>query len=277
MTIRIPLDAIRLVPEKEAPHLYKALAEQGRKARVSFSHVYFQNPELKDSALKSSLDYVVRIARHEAHEGPILIIGDEMRSMLGIGNPAAPVNEELSSVIWHELKHLKRSEQTLAKIAEHSPFIGVAAAIGALGLFEMYHTKKDRTESEKLPGEPAYSYAEEAKDRNNFEKQLITAAKYLAAGAIGLTAGTFAQKTLRHSLEFRADKFSAEMMGSGKPLARVLDKLHNALIDEAVATEKRLKQAGVAREEIARIHTIVEAQSPTHPTTSDRIGRLGGL
>lgn len=207
--------------------------------------------------------------------GKDMVFGTSAYNLFG-GNYTS---EEMSAVIAHELGHIKHHDVAqlgTKRLANASPFLGMAIAMTALSIYENYKKRKTRkehdTEEEKLPGEEGYSYEQEAEERDKPLGRAMIAAKYLAAAALGLIAGTFVAKLLNNHMEYSADKYSAQLMGSGKPLARALEKFYN----HATQRHQSMENSGVMTKKASRVfYKFFNWLS--HPDITKRIDRLHSM
>ncbi|MDX2094985.1 MAG: M48 family metalloprotease [Alphaproteobacteria bacterium] len=212
----------------EAPDLHKALEELCAKAGVAKPLLCKPtNGLLLNSTLGTMFDYFAG-AMHL--DKPRVVLGDSARKIFGHASLSAPVSEELKAVLAHELSHLKHGDVRLHKILplRLSPFIGLAAGMGGLALYN--HIKKKEVDgniadSDKKEFRQATLEQEiqKTEQENPWLSASIKIMKYVAAGTLGLIAGSFVSKALHNRMEFRADRFSAELMGSGQPLANALE------------------------------------------------------
>ncbi len=99
--------------------------------------------------------------------------------------------------------------------------------------------------------------------------QILRVAKYVAAGAIGMGAGIAVKAMIHHRMEYRADKFAAEMMGTGQHMISALSKLE-ASVPEIIA-----EYAPNMTESQKKIMDFMKAIF--HPSPEKRISRLSGM
>jgi Zn-dependent protease with chaperone function len=293
----------REVTEAEAPELFKSVRKLSEKAGVEMPSIHFLQKGILDGhPMKTMHDYLIGIMPNS--KGNALVVGDKVLEVFGHQDLKAPLTEEFESIIAHEMGHLKYNDagpRGLKAIASHSPLLGVAAAIGATALVSHYLKKqkaqsegaptasaaapassatpeKDTIVSATLPGEKGYSHEQEAEDRKHPLGWAMTAAKYMAASAVGLVSGTYVSKMLHHRMEYRADKFSAEMMGSGKPLASALEKFRKAGIKESEGMMDGLRKNGMSEAQIAKMQKIGKyIEEFLHPPILERIERLARI
>lgn len=195
----------------------------------------------------------------------ILVLGREIRKMFGHINPADHVSPEMKAIIAHELGHARYAD--LAGMGRHSmsfrsPVAGLLAGIAGVALAK--HIVSKHPEDKAKQSEELNTHHELTKDTNGTVKIISTLALYVAGAALGLVGGVHVGKMLRHGMEYRADRFSAELMGDGKPLARALKELSDKF--------KTLKDKMPASESLKRFSEAVEGW--LHPPIEERISRM---
>ncbi|MFP5299543.1 MAG: M48 family metalloprotease, partial [Actinomycetota bacterium] len=104
--------------------------------------------------------------------------------------------DELSGVLAHELAHIKHRDILISTISAT-----LAGAISALANFAMFFGGRD---SEGRPANPIAG---------------------IAVALLAPLAASLIQMAISRSREFEADRGAAEMIGTGEPLARALEKL----------------------------------------------------
>ena len=251
----------------EAPHLHKALEELCAKAKMAKPQLCQPSFAALFHPLGVMLDHLAG-AFHADH--PRIVLGDSARKIFGHAEMGAEVSEQLKAVLAHELGHLKKGDCRLYKVIPMrlSPFIGLAAAMGGLALYDHLTAKPPlaHSEEEQKKQMSATLDSEIAKARADapWFGGGWNVAKYVAAGALGLIGGTVALKLLQNHIEFRADKFSAELMGSGKPLAEALQSF-KTYADNITGNGAKTSMIGKFIEWII------------HPDITERISRLNSM
>ena len=162
--------------------------------------------------------------------------------------------EELEGVMAHELMHVKHRDILIGSVAA-----AIATAISYIAQIAMFATM--------------FGGGRDDEDRPNPLVVLLMA--LLAPMAAGLI-----QMAVSRSREYEADRGAAELLGTGEPLARALERI------EAYA--KRVPMEVAPAQAQAYIHNPL-AESPrsnginvarlfsTHPETAERIRRLRSM
>jgi heat shock protein HtpX len=158
--------------------------------------------------------------------------------------------DEVEGVMAHELMHVKHRDILIGSVAA-----AIATAISFMAQMAMF--------SSMFGG----------RDRRNTNPIAMLAVALLAPIAASLI-----QMAVSRSREYEADRGAAELIGSGEPLARALQRI------EAIATQRPMAIAPAQAQ--AYIHNpLAEARSSgggpnmaklfsTHPPTDERIRRL---
>ncbi len=227
--LKINLSYYEKIGREKAPHLFDEVHRLSVKAGVETPSIHI----LKDvSMLPKPMRVMYEYLAAMGGKGD-LFLGGKIRSLLGHHDLNQPVTEELSAVIAHELGHIKHNDfARSAKFAALSPWVGLAVGIAAFALVETYQknqkNKRVSTPEESLTPEALRHADTEANKAGTPEQKLhsglFRVAKYLAAATVGTIAGAFVMRAIMHRVEFRADRFSAELLEDGKPLANVLTK-----------------------------------------------------
>ncbi|MDW3216892.1 MAG: zinc metalloprotease HtpX [Ilumatobacteraceae bacterium] len=159
--------------------------------------------------------------------------------------------DEVEAVMAHELMHVKHRDILIGSVAA-----AIATAISFMAQIAMY--------SSMFGG----------RDRRNGGNPLIM----IAVAIIAPIAASLIQMAVSRSREYEADRGAAELIGSGAPLARALQKI------EAIATQRPM--AVQPAQASHYIHNpLAEARGgsqgnnfaklfSTHPPTDERIRRL---
>lgn len=161
---------------------------------------------------------------------------------------------EVEGVMAHELMHVRNRDILIGSVAA-----AIATAISAIAQMAMFATMfaGGGSDDEDRP--------------NPFAILLVSMLAPLAAGLI--------QMAISRSREFEADRSAAELLGTGEPLARALEKI------EAIATRVPMQVAPAQAQAyihnpLAEMHhkrgtgVDVGRLFSTHPDTGERIRRL---
>jgi heat shock protein HtpX len=159
--------------------------------------------------------------------------------------------DEVEGVMAHELMHVKHRDILIGSVAA-----AIATAISFMAQMAMF--------SSMFGG----------RDRRNSNPLAMLAVALLAP-----IAASIIQMAVSRSREYEADRGAAELLGTGEPLARALQRI------EAIATQRPMAIAPAQAQ--AYIHNpLAEARSSrgggtnmaklfsTHPPTDERIRRL---
>jgi Zn-dependent protease with chaperone function len=265
--LQINLSYFQEITREHAPHLFDEVSRLSEKAGIKAPSIHV----LKDvSTLPKPVQVMYEYLAAMAGESNLLL-GNKIRSLLGHHDLKQPVTEELSAVIAHELGHLKHNDiARSAKFASLSPWAGLAVGIAAFALVEAYQknqkNKQPPTPEENLSPEALKHADEEAKKAKSPEQKLHSGlfriAKYLAAATVGTIAGVFVMRAILHRAEFRADRFSAELLEDGKPLANALTKFKQL-------KDNLLKETGIEETALGKFFENI-----LHPNIDKRIEKL---
>lgn len=265
------LDAIfHEITQEHAPYLHKALDELCAKAGIAKPVVCALKPEATvDKKTKMTLDHLIGALYVDK---PRIIFGERARRIFSFSDMSQPISEEIKAVMAHELSHIKHGDVKLSRalpIRFLSPFAGMAAAMAG---FALYDNMKSANEKNGIPEDKQVTSAQldaqfaqtEQKSEMPVTEQsaiLLKITKYAAAAAAGLIAGQLFSKLYHNHIEYRADKFSADLMGSGEPLASALEKFR-----DYSTRVLGIKQPG-----------ILKSLFTWHPDVNKRIETLRGL
>jgi heat shock protein HtpX len=162
--------------------------------------------------------------------------------------------EEVEAVMAHELMHVKHRDILIGSVAA-----AIATAISYVAQMAMF----------------ASMFGGSSNDEDRPNPIVVLLMSLLAPIAAGLI-----QMAISRSREFEADRGAAELIGTGEPLARALERI------ETYA--KRMPMHVAPAQAQAYIHNPL-AESPrsngvnvarlfsTHPETSERIRRLRAI
>lgn len=258
-----PNKLVRVITHAEAPHLHQALEDLCKKAGIEKPVLCRPSTAaLRDPMFGPILDYMAGAIHFDK---PHVVIGDRARKIFGQAELSHSVPEHLKAVLAHELSHIKHNDILPHRIypLRLSPLLGLAACMGGLGLYDYMKSKRP----DATPQEMSQQLDQEIATRQTQQPALsavLTVGKYAAAGALGLIGGALAGKLIHNHIEYRADAFSAKLMGSGKPLANALQ----SFVDHI----ETLKPPGSKPGMFTKF-----AEWFMHPDTGKRIARLNGM
>jgi heat shock protein HtpX len=163
--------------------------------------------------------------------------------------------DELEGVMAHELMHVRHRDILIGSVAA-----AIATAISAIAQMAMFATMFSGGDDEDRP--------------NPIAVLLVSLVAPIAASLI--------QMAVSRSREFEADRGAAELLGTGEPLARALERIEiyaaripmqvapaqaQAYIHNPLSEQHRRHGGGV---DVARLFS-------THPPTDERIRRLRAI
>ena len=185
------------------------------------------------------------------------------------------VQREVSGWLAHEIGHLKRRDMKLPfgkyVLAEAAPWVGACGAIAALGLIDYSHrTRKAMPDREDVKQYTTTHFLDDM-----FSPSIDWMGKivqYMLVGLGGFAAGKVGAVGLHHHMEFGADRFSKELLGSGEPMARALEKIER--YGEGLAHELH-SQKGLNEQQITAAQKIdTFFRLILHPSSERRIAEL---
>jgi len=165
--------------------------------------------------------------------------------------------EELEGVMAHELMHVRNRDILIGSVAA-----AVATAISAIAQMAMFATMfsgSGRGNSNRP---------------NPFAILLVSMLAPIAAGLI--------QMAISRSREYEADRSAAELLGTGEPLARALERIEVLAAARPMMVPPAQAQAYI-HNPLAEMHhkrgtgVDVGRLFSTHPDTADRIMRLRAM
>jgi heat shock protein HtpX len=163
--------------------------------------------------------------------------------------------DELEGVMAHELMHVRHRDILIGSVAA-----AIATAISAIAQMAMFATMFSGGDDEDRP--------------NPIAVLLVSLLAPIAASLI--------QMAVSRSREFEADRGAAELLGTGEPLARALERIeiHAARIPMQVAPAQAQAYIHNPLSEQHRRHgggVDVAKLFSTHPPTEERIRRLRAI
>jgi heat shock protein HtpX len=163
--------------------------------------------------------------------------------------------DEIEGVLAHEMMHVRHRDILIGSVAA-----AIATGISYLAQFAMFSA--------------IFGGRDDRDGGNAFGALLVALLAPIAAGLM--------QMAVSRSREFDADRGAAEMLGTGEPLARALERI------EVVAKQRPMRHAA-PQQAYAWIHNpLAEGRRrtggvdlarlfSTHPSTEDRIQRLRSM
>ena len=164
--------------------------------------------------------------------------------------------DEVEGVMAHELMHVRNRDILIGSVAA-----AVATAISSIAQMAMFATM--------------FSGSSDDEDRPNpLAILLVSMLAPLAAGLI--------QMAISRSREYEADRSAAELLGTGEPLARALERIEVLATQRPMMVPPAQAQAYI-HNPLAEMHhkrgtgLDVGRLFSTHPNTADRIARLRAM
>lgn len=271
----------RPVSWAEAPSLHAAVEDLCARAGVPKPKICFIDSSHFTNALeRMNLDWNAFASNPDE---PRLILGSGIRTLYGHHHGSSAVSDELKAVLAHEISHLKNNDVAMWKMHawRRSPFaLGIAAIVGTW----YYQHLKDVEATSRAAGKPedeiwkdtqAAWEASGAEHKENLGMlgvlhPGVAAARSIAGGLLGLTAGFGLYALHSRHIEFRADRGAAELLGSGEPMARALVTLHN----EGAAAFDRLPKEVVKEHRRSKGPLELIYNALSHPKSQERVDRL---
>ena len=164
--------------------------------------------------------------------------------------------DEVEGVMAHELMHVRNRDILIGSVAA-----AVATAISSIAQMAMFASM--------------FAGGRDSEDRPNpFAVLLVSMLAPLAAGLI--------QMAISRSREFEADRSAAELLGTGEPLARALEKIEVLAARNPMMVSPAQAQAYI-HNPLAEMHrrrgggVDVSRLFSTHPDTGERIRLLRAM
>lgn len=268
------------IPQHQAPALHQAVQNLSARAGVEPPIIC----TVSDAAKKSSPQFITLDHTFAATQAgtPRLVFGRNGLLHLTGDATGRTVSKELEAVIGHELAHVKY-DRGLGKalLIKHAPFIGAIAGLASYQLYQYFSQSQERrqafadyhergaTEEEKqvmsaMPGYQQFAYR---------------LAYNMAALALGFGVGLVAKREINYFKEFRADRFSAELLQDAKPLIEFFKRFEQPRTREMYEqTNKQFRDLGMddkAIQQFRRKETLLDTF--VHPSIKERIQRLEAM
>ncbi|MDG1286409.1 MAG: M48 family metalloprotease [Rickettsiales bacterium] len=252
---------------KHAPNLLSAIHDFCKKGGAQFGDV----ARIDKDTYTSGLDWSMGV---NSLDGNKLFLGKQLLKILKYEQDSDGVSDELTAALYHELAHIKYKDGNKSLIAYFAPFAGAAIGILAMSMVEKNQEKVQKKEleeqlSEASPEEAKQLLEQKREDKNSFISGVKRAAKYVAAATLGLGTGFTIGAVINNRMEYKADKFAADMMGSPKPMISTL-KTHQA----GVAAEMR-NRSKMGKSTFDRLQSVMERLF--HAPMNNRIERLEAM
>lgn len=268
----------RKISPAEAPHLHAAVEDLCRKANISKPAICCVHDTRGLGPLfRHIFEHIAAATKIE--EGPAIILGDKFRAIMGHHALNEPISEEMKSILAHEIGHIKNGDINKYKILplRLSPILGMVA--GAAGMWYYQHLQQKKEQAKLAGATEAEAHAAIAKEWEQSDQSSVpitqtfhhhvSAAKTIAGGLLGFAVGTGIFALGHRHIEFRADRCSAELMGSGQPLANALRHLRSGLQESFSAAAPDVHEAARKMNPVAKFF-----MSLMHPSDAQRITRL---
>ncbi len=202
--------------------------------------------------------------------GDTILLTKGLLESLGVSDMhAGQIDTRLQAVLAHEMSHNKHwmkevSSKTLPLL------LMPAAAMCSLGMYRnVRHLHDTSAMHTALQDEKSNALTaienEQGAPPTSWQKRLVAAAEYIAAGALGLGAGVLITRRSSLIAEYRADAFSKQLMGSPEPLIQGLQKVH----DDTLALIKREGEGDISPFEKTLVRVFC-----AHPSLEQRITAL---
>ena len=273
----------REVTPYEAPALHAAVERLAAKAGIAKPPIFITDPAL---LVKSPLTVPMSYNAFATTQGkPTMILGHHLLEHFTNDRSGATVTAELEAILGHEMGHLKYDTHSFgpARLYRRMPMAGAAAGVFGLMLYKYYYDNPDQQQNliDSLTQDPMLS-SHPSREVNPYLHEAMVAGQYLAAAGLGLTAGLGGARAMKHFVEYRADRFSAEALQDGHPLANALKLMQNvsqSIRDDIGATLKAsLDKTGMSIEEFkAQSWFRQTLDRLTYPETAKRIGKLESM
>ncbi|MFZ4125741.1 MAG: M48 family metallopeptidase [Rickettsiales bacterium] len=271
---------LRLLSPEEAPGIYRAIEELSQKAGIDKFPVY-----IVDAANTANpyhrFSWNHNAAAINSRTGYHYVLGEGLIRSMGDTVDAQHISQELKAVLAHEMGHIKFKDLNPNKyrLIYSSPLLGVMAGFSAMFLYDMLKDQGKKYEAEgKTPEEvraaqlkELESHTQKSDDDPVFIDAIKTFARYTIAGFLGGAAGLGVFRHLSHGKEYRCDRFSAELLGDGKPMANALQMLRKGFQKDpawTADTQAAFKKAGEERDPYIKLLSKF-----THPEQSERVKR----
>ena len=264
------------ITREQAPHLFECVEKLAKKAGVGTINLHWYEGD------HPMLHNLIAAVKKTGKDGnPNIVLGHKISGHLDFAKLEHTISPEMEAVLAHEIGHVKHDLGALGglNMSRLSPLAGMMAGLVAMACIRHYNKshaeqKKDPYHDDlKLINEQGELHLPEKGERKTAVDTLITMGKYLAAAVVGLGVGTYGFKLIRHRIEYRADKFSAQLLADAKPMQNALRKL-----GDFIKTEQAVFFSELPADKAAKAKKGIEIlESFLHPPIDKRIERLGSL
>lgn len=271
MSIYSPTSGLVALCEKEHAPLVQIIEELSAKAGIPRPRLLGVSPHAE--GILTGIPAAAISAKELPHGG--LLINIPLLKKIEPGfdfADAKTLQHEIRGLIAHEVGHLKLGDLKKpfggTHMAMYAPWAGAAAAIAALGCIDLLGHAEGKKKLAAMSQEDA-----SPKKGMTLMGVIGKTVQYLLTGGVGMVGGIYAGTLLRHRMEFRADKFSKELLGDGRPMADALRKT------EAYATklaQDMFTEHGFNEKQSAALNKITAfVERLTHPNVERRVAALG--
>jgi Zn-dependent protease with chaperone function len=273
------------VERHQAKKLYDAILEIAEKSGIKEPELRFIDE--KYIAKKPTL-YALSYNMYAGGtpEKPVVTIGKDMLKHLTGDAHGNTVNPEIKAILVHEFAHLKRdiAPNSLAEISKHFPLIGLFTAITALATYHHFQQRKDT-----LPRLTSETEPENSSLKQSLQQSMHPAiyaafinGQYLAATALGIAGGMLGSRQVSHFIEFRADRFAAELIQDSKPMANAIKKIEAVpewyIQQIRTSVRKGLDEGRIDPDKLRSEEFIKRIKNwMSHPSPQSRIERLESM
>ena len=216
------------------------------------------------------------------HEHSVFI-GKNMLRIMDSENLHAPISDELKAVLAHELGHIKFNDAATygSKLLHQSPYIGALAGLTGAFLYTQLEARKKEYRKKDMPEHEIHERIhvewqqsdQHQTQAGEFANPIMLVGKCLAGSALGMAMGFTAFAMAHRRMEFRADRTSAEIMGSGEPMIRGLKKLNEETL-RVFSSMPKEEVSDVQKSLLKKPIVEIIKEFLTHPTDEARFERL---
>ncbi|MCI5049411.1 MAG: M48 family metalloprotease [Rickettsiales bacterium] len=272
----------------QAPELHRVVEEMSAKLGVEKPQIYIPDHRVTIQHGGDAQEVLHTISM-ESNCGampigkPRMVLGGNFLRMMTGDASGRVLNDEVKAVIGHEMGHLKYdrglvSGLTAGRLAPYAMPIAAISGLAAYNYLQKNPAHKQEVENQMdIDPETGDRHFHTRVGQHNNALHSMTG--YLVAGMLGYGAGMLTWRHMNRMVEFRADRTSAELMGSGQPLIRAFEKLqteaHKMYGEAAKGLRKAIGEGKVTVEETKKFDKMqADIGRWTYPTMEERIQRL---